>query len=99
MTNFANHNVAAHKSGRVTVTAEGVRTGCAEGRRTVGVRSGNNANNGNLSARYLNANNSAGNTNSYYCGSAKVWHKKTRARKRQTYKTSRQQWRTAARTG
>lgn len=76
MTNFAKHNVAAHKSGRVTVTAEGVRTGCAEGRRTVGVRAGNNANNGNLSARYLNANNSAGNTNSYYCGSAKVWHKK-----------------------
>ncbi|MBO7624537.1 MAG: hypothetical protein J6S82_04430 [Bacteroidales bacterium] len=60
----------------MTVTAEGVRTGCAEGRRTVGVRAGNNANNGNLSARYLNANNSAGNTNSYYCGSAKVWHKK-----------------------
>jgi len=38
----------------------------------VGVRFGNNANNGNLSARYLNANNTAGNTNNYYCGSAPV---------------------------
>lgn len=43
-----------------------------EGDGRVGVRSGNNANNSNLSARYLNANNSAGNTNTYYCSSAKV---------------------------
>jgi hypothetical protein len=41
----------------------------------VGVRSGNNANNSNLSARYLNANNTAGNTNANYCGSAKVWQR------------------------
>ena len=70
--NFAARNVAVPKSGKVTVTTEGARTFVFEGLRTVGVRSGNNANNSNLSARYLNANNSAGNTNSYYCGSAKV---------------------------
>ncbi|MCQ2309132.1 MAG: hypothetical protein MJZ78_04045 [Bacteroidales bacterium] len=51
----------------MTATSDGART--KKGRR-VGVRSGNNANNSNLSARYLNANNSAGNTNTYYCGSA-----------------------------
>ena len=64
-------SVAAHESGTVTVTSEGARTKFKGGGR-VGVRSGNNANNSNLSARYLNANNTAGNTNSYYCGSAKV---------------------------
>ena len=69
---FAARNVAASKSGIVTVTAEDARAFVLEGLRTVGVRSGNNANNSNLSARYLNANNSAGNTNNYYCGSAKV---------------------------
>ncbi len=61
--------VVTHKSGTVTATSEGVRTN--EGRQA-GVRCGNNANNSNLSARYLNANNTAGNTNTYYCGSAKV---------------------------
>jgi hypothetical protein len=50
-------------------TSEGVRTNKG---RQAGVRCGNNANNSNLSARYLNANNTVANTNAYYCASAKV---------------------------
>ena len=61
--------VEASKSGIVTVTSDDARIYL---RVMGGLRFGNNANNSKLSARYLNAHNSAGNTNSYYCGSAKV---------------------------
>ena len=46
--------------------------GSAGKKTRVGVRSGHYAAYGNLSARYLNANYSAGNTYSYFCGSAQV---------------------------
>ena len=41
----------------------------------MGLRFGNNANNGNLSPRYWNGNNAASNTNTNYAGSAKIENK------------------------
>ena len=46
--------------------------GTAGKKTRVGVRSGADATNSTLSARYLNANNSASNTDAYYCASAQV---------------------------
>ena len=79
--------------------------GSAGKKTRVGVRSGCSASNGNLSARYLNANNSVAHTNAYYCASAKVEQRNnapvSRAQKRQTYKTSRraERWRSVASSG
>lgn len=79
--------------------------GSAGKKTQVGVRSGNNASNGNLSARYLNAYYSVAHTNAYYCASAKVEQRNnapvSSAQKRQTYKTSRraERWRSVASSG